>query len=116
MGSEKRRILSHYLHWRNVPRALFLAVRQHLLYMWEVTEAYDEIEQNVMSHLPPVLKKELCYHIYGQYLRTAPFLAWMHGYDICMKELARLVELRLLYSGDHLFRVGEPNDQIFVVI
>jgi len=114
--SERKVMLSRYMRWRAVPKDLFMAVREHLLFLWETNEGYGEFESLIKEQLPPTLKRDLCYHIFGRILRSAPFLAWMRGCEVCMKELSLLVESMFLSKGDHLFRVGEANVHIYVFI
>lgn len=113
---EKVLMLSRYMYWRAVPSDLFQAVRRHLLYLWETNSDYDAYEEEVKDKLPPVLRQELCYHIYGNILQTVPFFAWTRGYDSVLKEIALCVQQKIWSRGDRLFRVGEPSDQIFVLI
>lgn len=110
--SDKKRKLSLYLHWRHVPNDLLHAVRQHLVFLWETKHDFDTYEDVIKDSLPPILKKDLCYHIYGDILRKAPFLSWMRTSEACFKELATMMESRFLSSGDHIFRVGDPKEAI----
>lgn len=114
--AEKKMNLSRYMHWRAVPRKLMMGIRTHLLFLWDENEGYDAYEITIKTLLPPVLKKELCYHIYGRVLRQAPFFTWMKDYIICVKELADSVEAHFLERGDHLFKLGEPNLQIYMLL
>jgi len=114
--SEKRRVLSQYMHWRNVPHSLFKSVRRHLIFVWTAHEGYDAYEEELKAQLPPVLRKELCFHIYGNLLQTAPFLSWMWSYKACMKDLANMLHTKFLPSGDLLFHIGMPNDKVIMLI
>lgn len=114
--AEKKMNLSRYMHWRAVPRKLMMGIRTHLLFLWDENEGYDAYEETVKTLLPPVLKKELCYHIYGRVLCKAPFFTWMKDYIICVKELADSVQSIFLERGDHLFRLGQPNMQIYMLL
>jgi len=114
--TEKVMMLSRYMTWRSVPRDLFTAVRKHLLYLWETNKGYDAYEDEIKEQLPPVLRKELCYHIYGRILRSAPFLAWMRDYEICLKDLSNIVQPLILSKGDSLFRVGTSNEATYMLI
>lgn len=108
-------MLSRYMRWRAVPRSLFMSVREHLVFLWETNE-FDEYEGFIKEQLPPTLKKELSYHIYGRILRRAPFFAWMRGCEVCLKDLAQSVESLFLSKGDYLFHVGMPNEHIYVLL
>lgn len=114
--SERKVMLSRYMRWRAVPKDLFMSVREHLLFLWDTDEGYGEFEGLIKEQLPPTLKRELCHHIFGRILRSAPFLAWMRGCEVCMKELSQGVECLFLSKGDHLFRVGQPNEHIYVLL
>jgi len=116
LRQERKAMLSRYMRWRAVPRKLFLSVREHLLFLWETNVSFDEYEGAIKEQLSPVLKKELSYHIYGRILRAAPFLAWMRGCEICLKELAQVVQSMFLAKGDYLFHVGQPNEHIYVFL
>jgi len=87
-----------------------------MLFLWDTNEGYDAYEDDIKDQLPPVLKTELCYHIYGRVLEGAPFLRWMKDYRVCVKQLAELVKSIFLVDGDTIFRVGQPNEQIYVLI
>lgn len=108
--------LSRYMSWRSVPHELFLDVRKHLLFMWETNRDYDSYEEEIKQQLPPVLRMELCYHIYGKILRNVAFLGWMRDYDVCLRELANFVRPQVFSTGDTLFHVGQPNERIWVLI
>jgi len=114
--SEKVLMLSRYMTWRSVPRDLFCAVRKHLLYLWETNKGYDAYEEEIKDQLPPILRKELCFHIYGRILRGMPFLSWLKDFEICLKELANVVQSDILSRGDVIFRVGEDNTEITVLL
>mmetsp|Transcript_44727 Transcript_44727/g.118658 ORF Transcript_44727/g.118658 Transcript_44727/m.118658 type:complete len:814 (-) Transcript_44727:242-2683(-) len=114
--SANKLMLSRYRVWRVVPDKLFLKVRQHLLYMWESNDCLDEYEEQIKDNLPPLLRKELCFHIYGGFLRQTPFLAWMKGYEVCLEELGSLIQSKVFCPGDWLFRVGEKHDAMVVLI
>jgi len=70
---EKKMMLSRYMSYRLVPNRLMLSIRQHLLFLWDANKGYDTYEEAIKEQLPPVLKAELCNHIYGRILSTAPF-------------------------------------------
>jgi len=112
--AERKRILSQYMSWREVPRSLFLRVREHLLFRWAACDGNDAFEQEIKSQLSPVLKKELCYHIYGRVLRSAPFLSWMH--EAALKDLANVVETIYMSKGDYIFRLGQVNEQVYLML
>ena len=63
--------------------------RRHLLFVWDTKGQDGSYELELMGMLPPVLKRELCYHIYGTTLKSMPFLAWLRDYDVCLTRLAR---------------------------
>lgn len=114
--AEQKKALSKYMHWRNVPHGLFMTIRRHLLFMWETNLGFDEYENNVKDSLPPLLRKELNHHIFGSTLKMAPCFAWVWGHEGCLRELADLAQSMWLSRGDHLFRVGEQNATLHIVI
>jgi len=114
--SEKVFMLSNYMTWRNVPPSLFKAVREHLLYLWETNKGYDAYETDIQELLTPVLRRELRYHIYGRILKSAPFLAFLKDYQVCLKELACMITPSILSHGDSIFRIGEPNEQVYILV
>merc|ERR1711966_16665 len=114
--AEKKMQLSRYMHWRIVPRKLMMAIRAHLLFLWDTNEGYDEYEMDMKERLPSVLKMELCYHIYGRMLLHAPFLVWMKDYTCCVKYMANSVQCEFVERGDHLFRLGEENTRIYMLV
>jgi len=116
LRAERKAMLSRYMRWRAVPRVLFTSVREHLLFLWETNDCFDEYEEQIKEQLSPVLKKELCFHIYGRILNAAPFLAWMRGCEISQKDLAQVVVSMFLSQGDYLFHVGQPNEHIYVFL
>lgn len=114
--TEKKVLLSRYMRWRAVPWKLMRTVRQHLLFLWDANEGYDAYEEKLKAQLPPILKAELCNHIYGRIINCAPFLAWMKDFPICTKYLAERVESVFLERGDHVFRLGQYNEKIYMLI
>lgn len=115
---EKKRLLGLYGRYRELPISLFRPMRQHLLWLWETQGGFDGYEDDLKAELSPVLRRELCFHIYGDVLkslRSAPFLSWMHSYEAVLKDLAAMISSSWLSSGDHIFRVDEPNDQIYIL-
>jgi hypothetical protein len=113
---EKRKALSQYMRWRKVPQSLFISIRKHLLNLWGNIEQYTNFEDDIKSQLSPVLKKDLCFHIYGACLQKAPFLGWMWNYEACLKELADMVKSEALSIGDLLFRAGDANTMVIMLI
>lgn len=116
LKQEKRTELSKYLKWRDVPAPLAKCIRQHLVFLWDTNGSYDGYEVDIKDQLPPVLKTDLCYHIYGRVLCSAPFLAWMRNFGPCVKKLSESVYSGFLVHGDHLFRIGEPCITIHFLI
>jgi CRP-like cAMP-binding protein len=114
--AERKVMLSRYMRWRAVPKDLFVSVREYMLFIWDTNEGFGEYEMFVKEQLPPTLRKELSYHIYGRILRSAPFLAWMRGCEACLKELALTVESIFLSRGDYLFHVGQVNEHMYVLV
>mmetsp|Transcript_63549 Transcript_63549/g.148219 ORF Transcript_63549/g.148219 Transcript_63549/m.148219 type:complete len:847 (+) Transcript_63549:51-2591(+) len=109
------RMLCHYMNWRNVPQDLFKAVRKHMLHLWETNKGYDAYEEDVKQNLPPVLQKELSFHLYGHMLRKLPFLAWLWDYEACLKDIANDLRAIILSRADRIFKRGRPNVDIFVL-
>lgn len=114
--AEKKVLLSRYMHWRAVPRSLWMSIRQHLIFLWDTNEDYDAYEDEIKGLLPPVLKTELCYHVYGRILHSAPFLMWMKHTTICIKQLASMAQSLFLSKGDYIFRMGQENEQIYMLL
>jgi len=114
--AEKKALLGRYMRWRAVPRRLKMTIRQHLLFLWDANKDYDTYEEEIKQRLPPVLKAELCNHIYGRILANAPFFAWMRDYPICTKYLAEKVQTMFLERGDCIFRMGQRNEQIYIML
>lgn len=114
--NSKKAALSRYMRWRAVPKNLFMEIREHLLFLWEKNEFDEAYEDELKEQLSPALKKELCYHIFGPMLRHAPFLGWLKGCEVCVKELATKVVTIFLVKGDNLFRVGELNENIYMLL
>merc|ERR1719343_1070514 len=114
--TKKMTELGKYMHWRNVPHQTFMGIRSHLQYLWETNQGYDEYEDELKEKLPPTLRNELCYHIYGDTLRHAPFLSWLKDLDVCVKQLSMLVDNLFLSQGDVVFYMGQPNEQVYILI
>merc|ERR1719410_2122746 len=114
--NDRKAVLSRYMKWRAVPNDLFIRIRQHIIFLWEENMGYEEYEDELKNQLPPCLRTELCYHIYGRILHSSPFLAWMWDYTVCMKQLALMVHSLFLSEGDLIFRVGQLNEQIYVLL
>jgi len=114
--SEKKMTLMRYMQWRLVPRDLALAIRQHLLFLWETNRDYDSYEKDLKKHLPPVLRTSLCHHVYSRVLVSLPFLAWMQDYDACLKALSSKVRSTFVEYGDEIFRVGQTNVTVHVLV
>jgi hypothetical protein len=112
---EKRNILQRYLHWRHVPNHLGASIRQHLMFVWNATGGNDEVEALVKKDLSPMLRLELMYHIHGRDLDSVPFLAWMRGYSVVVKEMAGSVDSINLSRGDFLFHSGEHNETVYML-
>mmetsp|Transcript_133386 Transcript_133386/g.231710 ORF Transcript_133386/g.231710 Transcript_133386/m.231710 type:complete len:1019 (-) Transcript_133386:147-3203(-) len=113
--ADQKTMLTRYMCWRAVPQDLTHAIREHLTFLWE-TNLYDSYEQEMMKQLSPVLRAELCYHIYGHILMSTPCFSWMKDYSACVKALAQMLHSKFLEQGDHLFRRGENNDQVHVLL
>eukprot|EP00747_Dinoflagellata_sp_TGD_P051034 gnl/TRDRNA2_/TRDRNA2_147119_c0_seq2.p1 gnl/TRDRNA2_/TRDRNA2_147119_c0~~gnl/TRDRNA2_/TRDRNA2_147119_c0_seq2.p1 ORF type:complete len:568 (-),score=68.50 gnl/TRDRNA2_/TRDRNA2_147119_c0_seq2:61-1764(-) len=113
---EKRKMLRRYMSWRGVPQKLSMSIRAYLTFMWETIEGYDLYEDELKGQLPPVLRSELCSHIYGSVLRSAPFLYWMRHYEVCVKHLASMVDSTFRHRGDFIFRMGVVNEEMFLLI
>lgn len=113
---EKKRVLSQYLNWRRLPPALGKSLREHLIYQWEANKGFAAFEDDVMSELSPVLRKELCNHIYGKVLRAAPCLGFVVDYDACMMDLANKVSSVFLSLGDYVCSVGEAIDSVYLLV
>ncbi|CAK0877055.1 unnamed protein product, partial [Prorocentrum cordatum] len=111
---EKRSMLQRYLSWRHVPKQLGASMRQHLMYVWNATGGNDEVEALVKKDLSPMLRLELMYHIHGQALDSVPFLAWMRGYSVVVKEMAGIVDSINLSRGDFLFH-REHNETVYLL-
>mmetsp|Transcript_78041 Transcript_78041/g.226417 ORF Transcript_78041/g.226417 Transcript_78041/m.226417 type:complete len:927 (-) Transcript_78041:119-2899(-) len=114
--AERKMMLSRYMRWRAVPRRLMYTIRQHLLFLWDANEGYDAYEGAIKEQLPPVLRAELCHHIYGRILASAPFFGWMRDFPICTKFLCQKVQSIFLERGDHIFRMGQQNDQVYMLL
>lgn len=112
---DRRRILSGYLEWRKIPQDLREGIRRHRLLVWEAHTEHQSIEKELIAELPPTLRQDLCYEIYGPLLMSAPFLAWMRHYTVCVKELASKVTSVFMTEGDDICRLGEANDKIFLM-
>eukprot|EP00927_Polykrikos_kofoidii_P006811 TRINITY_DN12762_c0_g1_i2.p1 TRINITY_DN12762_c0_g1~~TRINITY_DN12762_c0_g1_i2.p1 ORF type:complete len:971 (-),score=115.61 TRINITY_DN12762_c0_g1_i2:70-2982(-) len=113
---EKRLVLSRYMTWRDVPRKLKTRIKSYLNFIWEDIGGFDEYENDIKALLPPVLGSELCYHVYGHILHWSPFLGWMQNEAFFVKDLAANVNTIFLVCGDTVFRMGMPNEQIYVLI
>lgn len=113
---DKKITLARYLSWRAVPPKLRQNIRQYLVFLWETNEGNDAYEEELKDMLPTVLRKELCFHIYGGILCTVPFLAWLRDYQVVVKQLSFLAESMFLELGDHLFRTGEGCSNIFILL
>lgn len=104
------------MSWRAVPARLRARIRSNLVFMWDTNEGHDTYEEELMLLLPPVLRQELCYHIYGGVIRSVPFLAWLSDYGEVVKQLTFLMESKFLELGDHIFRTGEFNTEIYILL
>jgi len=114
--SERRSMLAQYMKFRMVPDSLKARLRQYLFFVWDTKEDYDHYEEELKRTLPTVLREELSYHLYGRILQRAPFLAFMKNYNSCVRLLASYVQTDHLDQGDHLFRFGQPNTEIHVLL
>eukprot|EP00931_Biecheleriopsis_adriatica_P060870 TRINITY_DN36564_c0_g1_i1.p1 TRINITY_DN36564_c0_g1~~TRINITY_DN36564_c0_g1_i1.p1 ORF type:complete len:839 (-),score=146.86 TRINITY_DN36564_c0_g1_i1:84-2600(-) len=112
----KKRLLARYMTWRQVPRHLMLKVRNHLLFVWGMQKDYDLYEEELKRLLTPTLRAELCYHVFKDSLKTIPCLGWMHGYQACCKFLADSVKSTFFDSADFIFRAGEENKDVILVL
>jgi len=116
LQAQKRTTLARYMQWRGLPKGLTSQIRHYLVFLWDTNEDYEVYEEEIKGQLPPVLRMELCYHIYGTVLSQAPFLAWMKDYLECIKDLALRVSALFLAKDDILFRRGEVNEDIFMML
>lgn len=114
--AKKKLMLSQYLTYRSVPDRLWQRLRSHLLLVWEANGDLEAFEQELKKSLTPVLRRELCHHVYGKLLCQAPFLGWMHGVETCVMELATRVSGAFLSSGDCLFRLDSPNTIVHIIM
>ncbi|CAK0884447.1 unnamed protein product [Prorocentrum cordatum] len=113
--SANRQKLAQYVRWRRLPKSVAVPIRTHLVWLWEMGEGFDAYEAELKSCLSPLLQRELSYQVYGGLIRNAPFLQWIRVHEPCMKELTVLLSSSFLSPGDKIFRVGEPNEQIFML-
>lgn len=114
--NERKVLLSRYMRWRAVPLELFMTIRTHLLFLWDANEGFEPYEEEIKEQLPPKMKEELCYHIYGRILYSAPFLSWLRDYPVCLKRLSTKAQSIFLSKGDILFSVGQVNRQIYILL
>lgn len=113
---EKKITLARYMVWRAVPRGLRKTIRNHLIFLWETNEGHDAYEEDLKNMLPPVLRNDLCYHIYGGILRSTPFFSWMADYPSVVKEIAGCASSMFLAVGDCIFHLGDPNQTIYIIL
>jgi hypothetical protein len=85
-------------------------------YVWDINGIWDSYEQELMATLPHSLRSELTYHLYGRVLVSTPCFAWMGDYVVCIKKLSHHVRTQFMCCGDFLFRLGEPCDEISILI
>jgi len=116
LRNEKKMLLARYMSWRIVPWELMMRLRRHMLFIWDTKADFDNYEEELKAQLPANLKAELCYHVYGRILERAPFLYWMLEYTVCVKQLCCLVSEVHLEANDCLFRVGQPNEHIYILL
>lgn len=109
---EKVSMLSRYMSWRAMPVQLYINVRSHLLHLWETNRDYDAYEEDIKDKLPPLLRQELCFHIYGNLLRSNLVFAWARDYEAVLMELAINCQQTVFGRGDRLFRVGEASESL----
>eukprot|EP00931_Biecheleriopsis_adriatica_P062971 TRINITY_DN38067_c0_g1_i1.p1 TRINITY_DN38067_c0_g1~~TRINITY_DN38067_c0_g1_i1.p1 ORF type:complete len:821 (-),score=108.15 TRINITY_DN38067_c0_g1_i1:53-2515(-) len=114
--NEARMQLARYMKWRSLPRSVASRIRQYVLFHFDHELGFGKYEEEIKAQLPPVLRLELCSHVSGNILADAPFLSWMAGYGLCMKHLSGLVETKFFETGDWLFKLGEVNDKITVLM
>jgi len=114
--SEKKTQLMRYMNWRMVPRHLALTIRQHLLFIWDTYQGYDTYEETLKDELPPVLRANLAFHVYGKVLMSLPFFSWMKDFSACLKDLSSNVYSMTLEAGDDIFTAGQVNETIYVLL
>mmetsp|Transcript_13673 Transcript_13673/g.48248 ORF Transcript_13673/g.48248 Transcript_13673/m.48248 type:complete len:487 (-) Transcript_13673:153-1613(-) len=103
---KKKNMLSLYLAWRNVSPNLKRQIRNSLIYSWDEKHDFEVYEEEVKGQLPSTLRDELCLHSYGRLLKNAPFLKFMKGFSMCMRQLASMLHSIYLEHNDHLFKVS----------
>merc|ERR1719456_738601 len=113
---EKKVTLARYLCWRAVPQELQLSIRRFCIFLWEVNDGNDVYEDDLKDQLPPKLRSELCNHLYGPLLGSAPCFAWLADYPACAKHLASRIENVFLEKGDYIFRVDERNEAVHLLL
>lgn len=109
-------MLNRYMHWRAVPRKLKKRIQKHMLFLWDVNRGCDSLEDQIQENLPRVLREELCHHIYGALLHSAPFLSWMQDYPACIRYLSSMVSSRFFPEGDYIFRIGQHNVDVHLLV
>merc|ERR1712224_455938 len=103
------------MSWRHVPPRLYTSVRHYLQYHWETSRGYEQYETELKDELTPMLRRELCFHLYGKTLRDLPFLAWMWGTELVLKDLAVMVDNIFLMKGDNVIHSGMANTKMYVL-
>merc|ERR1719428_767123 len=113
---EQKATLARYMKWRIVPKELRASIRKHCVFLWEKNEGNDAYEDTLKDFLPPVLRLELCYHIYGGVIQNAPFLAWMSDFPTVVKYLSNVIENTFWSRGDFIFRYDTLNHSIQLLL
>lgn len=113
---EKKIALARYLSWRAVPHHLSQTIRKYLIFLWDTNEGHDAYEDVLKDMLPPSLRLDLCHHIYGEVLQGLPFLLWIADYPDVVKELSLKMSSKFLEAGDVMFRAGQTNTTVFIVL
>eukprot|EP00427_Karlodinium_veneficum_P027435 CAMPEP_0169200972 /NCGR_PEP_ID=MMETSP1016-20121227/10156_1 /TAXON_ID=342587 /ORGANISM="Karlodinium micrum, Strain CCMP2283" /LENGTH=423 /DNA_ID=CAMNT_0009277861 /DNA_START=1231 /DNA_END=2502 /DNA_ORIENTATION=+ len=113
--ADQRMLLANYMNWREVPVHLRTRIRTYMIDLWDESRDWPAYEDTLKEDLSPVLLEELMMHIHSKVLTTAPFLLWLRGYPICIRQLSSKLTTTHLDSGDHLFLVGESNTVVYVL-
>lgn len=108
----KRTDTEQWMHHRQLPHELRERVRKHDLYEWVTTRGVNE--EDILSGLPPDLRRDIKRHLCIELVRQVPLFALMdeHTIDAICERLKPV----LCTPGTCLVRESDPVDEMLFIV
>jgi hypothetical protein len=110
--SDRQSSLKHYAHARGLPPRLARQIAEHLpdgclLPGRALPHHLAAYEAAVLVAVPSALRQELKLAVFGELVRSAPFLHWMSTFDYAVQEAVDAATYEVVQPGRPLFENGQ---------